>query len=49
MLTLRRIVEEDEGAYRANPADRAVLAYYANAIEPLVTAAREKRPLEAAA
>ncbi len=49
MLTLRRIVEEHDGLYRENPADRAVLAYYANAIEPLVLAAHEMRPLEAAA
>ncbi|HZM47328.1 MAG TPA: 1-acyl-sn-glycerol-3-phosphate acyltransferase [Burkholderiales bacterium] len=39
MLTLRRIVNEEEGLYRGNPADRDVLAYYANAIEPLVSAA----------
>jgi glycerol-3-phosphate O-acyltransferase len=49
MLTLRRIVQEHDGLYRENPADRAVLAYYANAIEPLVLAAYEMRPLEAAA
>ena len=49
MLTLRRIVQEDEGLYRANPADRAMIAYYANAIEALVSAARDERPLEAAA
>jgi len=39
MLLLRRIVTEQEGLYRANPADAALLSYYANAIEPLVTAA----------
>lgn len=39
MLTLRRIVREEDGLYRANPADRAVLTYYANAIEPLVATA----------
>jgi hypothetical protein len=43
MLTLRHIVNEEEGLYRGNPADRDVLAYYANAIEPLVTAAQERR------
>jgi glycerol-3-phosphate O-acyltransferase len=39
MLLLRRIVEEQDGLYRPNPADTALLAYYANAIEPLVAAA----------
>ena len=43
MLTLRRIVNEEEGLYRGNPADRALLAYYANAIEPLVVEASEHR------
>ena len=49
MLTLRRIVTEEDGLYRGNPADRDMLAYYANAIEPLVAAAQERRPLDAAA
>ena len=35
MLTLRRIVAERDGVYRANPAETPLLAYYANAIEPL--------------
>ncbi len=48
MLTLRRIVEERDGLYRANPADFTVLGYYANAIEPLVTAAHENRAIEPA-
>ena len=39
MLLLRRIVEEKDGLYRPNPADAALLAYYANAIEPLIVAA----------
>jgi glycerol-3-phosphate O-acyltransferase len=39
MLLLRRIVAEQDGLYRANPADAALLSYYANAIEPLVAAA----------
>jgi glycerol-3-phosphate O-acyltransferase len=39
MLLLRRIVEEQDGLYRANPADAALLAYYANAIEPLIAMA----------
>jgi len=38
MLLLRRIVAEQDGLYRANPAEAALLAYYANAIEPLVAA-----------
>ena len=49
MLTLRHIVEEHDGLYRENPEDRAVLAYYANAIEPLVSAACSKQPVAAAA
>lgn len=36
MLTLRRIVQEEDGLYRANPADAQLLAYYANAIEQLI-------------
>lgn len=39
MLLLRRIVAEQDGLYRANPAEAALLSYYANAIEPLVAAA----------
>ena len=39
MLTLRRIVMEEQGVYRGSPEDRDVIAYYANAIEPLVAAA----------
>ena len=35
MLTLRRIVVEEEGLYRAAEGEQAVLAYYANAIEHL--------------
>jgi glycerol-3-phosphate O-acyltransferase len=49
MLMLRRIVTEDDGVYRADPAEKTVLEYYANAIEPLVSAVREERPLDAAA
>ncbi len=32
MLRLRRLVEERDGIYRARPAERALLAYYANSI-----------------
>jgi glycerol-3-phosphate O-acyltransferase len=39
MLLLRRIVVEEEGVYRASPGEAALLAYYANAIDPLVAAA----------
>ena len=39
MLLLRRIVEEKDGLYHPNPADAALLAYYANAIEPQIVAA----------
>jgi len=49
MLTLRRIVNESEGLYRSAPSERALLAYYANAIEPLVSAARKRSEPEAAA
>jgi glycerol-3-phosphate O-acyltransferase len=38
-LLLRRIVSEQDGLYRASPAETALLSYYANAIEPLVGAA----------
>ena len=36
MLLLRRVVQEQGGLYRADPAETALLEYYANAIEPLV-------------
>ena len=39
MLLLRRIVVEEEGMYRAAPGEAPLLAYYANAIEPLLAAA----------
>ena len=32
MLTLRHLVEEQDGLYRARPRERALLAYYANSI-----------------
>jgi glycerol-3-phosphate O-acyltransferase len=35
-LTLRRLVELGDGVIRVNPAERALLAYYANAIAHLV-------------
>jgi hypothetical protein len=35
-LLLRHIVVEQEGLYRAEPGARELLAYYANAIEPLL-------------
>jgi glycerol-3-phosphate O-acyltransferase len=38
MLMLRRLVELREGVYRANPAEEALLAYYANAIAHLLDA-----------
>ena len=44
MLTLRHIVAEEDGLYRPDASDAAVLAYYANAIEPLVSAAGGERP-----
>jgi glycerol-3-phosphate O-acyltransferase len=35
MLTLRHLITERQGLYRVNPANRAVLEYYANAIDHL--------------
>lgn len=46
MLLLRRIVVEQDGLYRASPGEGALLAYYANAIEPLVAAAGGAQPAE---
>jgi len=43
MLLLRRIVREEEGLYRSDPAERRLLEYYANAIEWLVAAAGAPR------
>ena len=36
MLLLRRMVLLEDGVYRANPEERALLAYYANAVAHLV-------------
>jgi len=36
MLTLRGLVEEREGLFRANPAELTILRYYANSIAHLV-------------
>ena len=36
MLMLRHLVDDREGIYRANPAEHALLAYYANAIAHLL-------------
>ena len=35
MLTLRRLVEETEGLYRARPEELPLLTYYANSIAHL--------------
>jgi glycerol-3-phosphate O-acyltransferase len=40
MLLLRRMVLGDDGLYRANPGERALLTYYANAIAHLAAGAR---------
>ena len=40
MLTLRRVVSEHNGLFVAVEDQRALLAYYANAIAPLVDAMR---------
>jgi glycerol-3-phosphate O-acyltransferase len=44
MLTLRHLVVEDDGNYRANPEERVLLQYYANAIAHLFKGATT-RPL----
>jgi glycerol-3-phosphate O-acyltransferase len=38
MLTLRHLIVAEEGSYRANPAEKALLAFYANAIAHLLPA-----------
>ena len=38
MLTLRHLVTESDGLYRANPEEHALLAYYANAVAHLLPA-----------
>jgi glycerol-3-phosphate O-acyltransferase len=43
MLILRRLVIENEGFYRANPVENALIAYYANSIKHLFV---RMRPLE---
>jgi glycerol-3-phosphate O-acyltransferase len=51
MLTLRHLVELEDGVYRANPKETALLAYYANAIAHLtaVAAPASARPTPEAA
>jgi len=52
MLTLRHLVSEQEGVYRANPKERALLAFYANAIAHLLKGdgtPAEVQPAEVAA
>jgi len=44
MLLLRRVVVEEEGVYRTVPGEQALLAYYANAIEPLLARAGLQQP-----
>jgi glycerol-3-phosphate O-acyltransferase len=38
MLRLRRLVDESDGLYRADPANVVLLRYYANSIAHLLTA-----------
>ncbi|NND89460.1 MAG: glycerol-3-phosphate acyltransferase [Granulosicoccus sp.] len=40
MLTLRRILVEENGVYSANPAERGIIAYYANSIAHLFSEQR---------
>jgi glycerol-3-phosphate O-acyltransferase len=49
MLTMRHLVELHEGAYRANPQEVAVLAFYANAIAHLLVDGAATPQAEAAA
>lgn len=44
MLTLRHLVLEEDGSYRANPDELILLKYYANAIVHLFEAAAEPAP-----
>jgi len=41
MLMLRHLVELNDGVYRPNPREHALLAYYANAIAHLLGRADE--------
>jgi glycerol-3-phosphate O-acyltransferase len=47
MLTLRRVVEERDGLFRAIPSEFALIKYYANAIGPLVERSRGGKPVAA--
>jgi glycerol-3-phosphate O-acyltransferase len=47
MLTLRKLVLESDGRYRANPAELALVRYYANAIAHLTDAAADGNPIPA--
>ena len=49
MLTLRHIVEQQDGLYRAAEGERPLLAYYANSIAHLLPTARDLPVLGAAA
>jgi glycerol-3-phosphate O-acyltransferase len=44
MLLLRHMVVLEDGVYRANPAERALLAYYANAVAHLLAGAATPVP-----
>src|SRR5687767_3364951 len=46
MLTLRRLVQEQDGLFRAREAELALLAYYANSIAPPLTGRKDKRPVD---
>jgi glycerol-3-phosphate O-acyltransferase len=46
MLVLRRILQLDDGLFRANPHDRPLLAYYANSIRHLLPEAGAKAGAE---
>ena len=45
MLTLRRLVAESDGLYRAEPAELPLLEYYANSIAHLFGDRQEASPV----
>jgi glycerol-3-phosphate O-acyltransferase len=44
MLTLRHLILEEDGSYRANPKELILLKYYANAIVHLFENAAQPAP-----
>jgi glycerol-3-phosphate O-acyltransferase len=48
LLVLRHLVSAQEGVYRANPAETALLRYYANSIRHFLVEPRTEAPVPAA-